>query len=115
MAFALEGVIWMKRMSMATWVGYHSCLSLPPLTNLLVPIQIIHEEGQEGDDIGSDEEEYALENAGGGSIEQAFDFADAFINGANRNGGIFVHRRRDTSMCRTPLTASAKLTTIISG
>ncbi|KAH0589501.1 hypothetical protein H2248_005243 [Termitomyces sp. 'cryptogamus'] len=61
----------------------------------MVPIQIIHEEDHEVDDMGSDEEEYALENAGG-SIEQAFDFADAFIHGTNRNGGIFVQRRRDT-------------------
>lgn len=110
MVFALEEVIWMKRMSTEI-VGRHNCLYLSTLTNLLVPIQIIHEGDHEADDVGSDEEEYALGNAGGHSIEQAFDFADAFIHGANRNG-IFLHRRRDISMCGIYL-ITAKLTTIL--
>jgi len=68
---------------------------LTSLTQLsLVPIQIIHEEDDEPDDMGSDEEDYALEN-GGPAEEQVFGFGDAFVNANNREGGgVFVHRRR---------------------
>ncbi|KAG6874485.1 hypothetical protein C0995_010395 [Termitomyces sp. Mi166 len=77
-------------------MGQSSQLSMSTgINQSLVPIQIIHEGDHEADDMGSDEE-YPIENAGGSNIEQAFDFADAFINGASRNGSIFVQRRRDT-------------------
>ncbi|KAG6844702.1 hypothetical protein H0H87_004578 [Tephrocybe sp. NHM501043] len=60
--------------------------------NNIVPIQIIHEEDHDVDANGSDEEDYA--NAGLGNIEEAFGF-DAFLNAANRNGAVFMQRRRD--------------------
>ncbi|RDB16805.1 E3 ubiquitin-protein ligase TOM1-like [Hypsizygus marmoreus] len=60
----------------------------------VVPIQIIHEEDEEGDDMGSEEEDYVLEN--GGPAGEVFGFADSFINTSNRDGsGPFVQRRRD--------------------
>ncbi|KAG6866357.1 hypothetical protein C0991_005278 [Blastosporella zonata] len=64
--------------------------------NNMVPIQIIHQEDHEVDDNASDEEDYALNNTGGGGFEEAFGFADAFFTGPNREGAIFMQRRRDT-------------------
>ncbi|KAG6837741.1 hypothetical protein H0H93_003543, partial [Arthromyces matolae] len=58
-----------------------------------VPIPILHEEDQ-GEDLGS-EEDYAIENAVVPNMEEMFGFADAFLSGINRDGGIFVQRRRD--------------------
>jgi hypothetical protein len=44
--------------------------------------------------VGSDEEDYVLDN-GVPSEEQVFGFGDAFVNANNdREGGVFVHRRR---------------------
>ncbi|KAG5651874.1 hypothetical protein H0H81_007094 [Sphagnurus paluster] len=60
----------------------------------MVPIQIIHEEDNEADDMGSDEEDYALEN-GAINGEDVFGFGDSFINTGHRDGGVFVERRRD--------------------
>lgn len=67
-----------------------------------VPIQIIHEEDDGGDDMGSDEEDYILEN-GGAAGEEVFGFGDSFVNASNREGGgVFVHRRRDNGVLRGP-------------
>ncbi|GLB37041.1 putative protein with domain of Unknown Function (DUF913) [Lyophyllum shimeji] len=60
-----------------------------------VPIQIIHEEDNEADEIASDEDDYTVEN-GGINGEEVFGFRDAFINAGNREAGVFVQRRRDT-------------------
>ncbi|KAG6835597.1 hypothetical protein H0H93_016649 [Arthromyces matolae] len=57
-----------------------------------VPIPILHEEDQ-GEDMGS-EEDYSIENAVVPNMEEMFGF-DAFLSGINRDGGIFVQRRRD--------------------
>ncbi|KAF5386145.1 hypothetical protein D9615_002574 [Tricholomella constricta] len=57
--------------------------------NHIVPIQIIHEEDNEADDMGSDEEDYALEN--GAVNGEEFGYGDAFVS---RDGGVFVHRGR---------------------
>ncbi|KAF8070121.1 hypothetical protein FPV67DRAFT_1579109 [Lyophyllum atratum] len=59
-----------------------------------VPIQIIHEEDNEPDEMASDEEDYTIEN-GVVNGDQAFGFGDSFVNAGNREGGVFVQRRRD--------------------
>lgn len=67
----------------------------------LVPIQIIRDEDDGVDDMGSDEEDYIMEN-GGITGEQAFGLGDSFVNASNREGGggIFIHRRRNTGMLK---------------
>jgi hypothetical protein len=58
----------------------------------LVLIQIIHEDDNEPDNVGSNEEDYVLDN-GGPPDDQVFSFGDAFVNTNNRDGGgVFVHR-----------------------
>lgn len=68
--------------------------SSPLDENPAVPIQIIHEEDDDGDDMGSDEEDYVIDNGLAG--EDVFGFGDTFVNANNREGGgLFVQRRPD--------------------
>lgn len=56
-----------------------------------VPIHINHEEDEP--DMGSDEEEFVIEN-GNFHNDGIFSFGDAFVNpGIRDGGGLFVHRR----------------------
>ena len=58
---------------------------------MVVPIHINHEEDEP--DMGSDEEEFVLEN-GNFSNDGIFSFGDIFVNPGSRDGGgLFVHRR----------------------
>ena len=57
---------------------------------MVVPIHINHEEDEP--DMGSDEEEFVIEN--GNFNDGIFSFGDAFMNPGIRDGpGLFVHRR----------------------
>jgi hypothetical protein len=61
-----------------------------------VPIQIIHEEDNVDDNLGSEEDDYVADN-GGQTGEEVFGFGDAFVNTGGREGGggVFISRRRD--------------------
>ncbi|KAF9460708.1 hypothetical protein BDZ94DRAFT_1323842 [Collybia nuda] len=59
-----------------------------------VPIQVVHEPDDEADEVGSDEDDFIVEN-GAFTGEEIFDF-EGFINNNNdrESGGVFVQRQR---------------------
>ena len=63
---------------------------------MTVPIQIVHEEDNGDDNMGSDED-YVTDH-GSVAVEEVFRFGDAFVNPREGGGGLFITRRRDTGM-----------------
>lgn len=59
-----------------------------------MPIQVIHEQDDEPDELGSDEDDFIVED-GTFAEEEIFDF-EGFINNNDdrEGGGVFVQRQR---------------------
>lgn len=68
-------------------------LRLPNLLEMTVPIQIVHEEDNGDDNMGSDEEDYVTDRDSV-AVQEVFRFGDAFVNPREGGGGLFISRRR---------------------